>query len=270
MFDQTPPPNNLPIEPEVKTPPSQPSSLRGGIIPSAQHEPEDILAGATAESDESSQQEDASLYEERSSAGGNNRMRLIMIILASVAGLFILVVGGLFAYQKFFVTSQPIEDQTIVPIVQPSGTEDELPLPGYADLDGNEQAEMQDDFVSEEEPVVEPTPIPDIPKPKAVGEDEEIDTDGDGLTDAIESRIKTDPNNADTDGDGLPDGEEDSLQTDPLVADMDGDDLSDGDEVRVWKTDPKTADTDGDSFSDGSEVKNGYNPLGSGKLPTME
>ncbi|MCX6779538.1 MAG: hypothetical protein NTU97_04945 [Candidatus Magasanikbacteria bacterium] len=34
----------------------------------------------------------------------------------------------------------------------------------------------------------------------------------------------------------------------------------------IWKTDPLVADTDGDGFNDGQEVKNGYNPLGSGKL----
>jgi len=73
---------------------------------------------------------------------------------------------------------------------------------------------------------------------------QQIDTDGDGLSDAEEVKLGTDPKNWDTDGDGL----------------------SDGDEVKIWHTDPLNPDTDGDGYSDGNEVKNGFNPLGSGKL----
>ncbi|PLX20665.1 hypothetical protein C0584_05495 [Candidatus Parcubacteria bacterium] len=71
-----------------------------------------------------------------------------------------------------------------------------------------------------------------------------LDTDGDGLSDAREMELGTRVDNIDTDGDGLFDREE----------------------VEVYKTNPKNADTDGDSFSDGSEVQAGYNPNGAGKL----
>jgi len=47
--------------------------------------------------------------------------------------------------------------------------------------------------------------------------------------------------------------------------DSDNDGLTDKDET-IYGTDPEKADTDGDGFSDGDEVKNGYNPLGEGKL----
>lgn len=70
----------------------------------------------------------------------------------------------------------------------------------------------------------------------------------------------------DTDGDGLEDAAEVKIGIDYKNWDSDGDSLSDGDEVNIWKTDPLKPDTDGDSYSDGVEVKNGYNPLGSGKL----
>lgn len=70
----------------------------------------------------------------------------------------------------------------------------------------------------------------------------------------------------DTDKDGLDDVRETEIGTDPAKSDTDSDGLIDGDEVIIWKTDPLKADTDGDTYLDGSEIKNGYNPLGSGKL----
>ncbi|MFA6486255.1 MAG: hypothetical protein WCT40_02725 [Candidatus Magasanikbacteria bacterium] len=71
-----------------------------------------------------------------------------------------------------------------------------------------------------------------------------VDNDKDGLDNAREQELGTDPENSDTDADGLTDYEE----------------------VATWKTDPLKADTDGDTFKDGQEVRAGYNPLGQGKL----
>lgn len=82
-----------------------------------------------------------------------------------------------------------------------------------------------------------------------------IDTDGDGLTDVREKTLGTDPNNADTDEDGLTDGDEvNEYDTDPLAADTDEDGLSDGEEVNSYNTDPKAEDSDGDGLTDGQEV----------------
>jgi hypothetical protein len=53
------------------------------------------------------------------------------------------------------------------------------------------------------------------------------DIDGDGLSDAKEAELGTDPNNPDTDSDGLTDGEELEYGTDPLKADTDGDGIPD-------------------------------------------
>jgi eukaryotic-like serine/threonine-protein kinase len=71
------------------------------------------------------------------------------------------------------------------------------------------------------------------------------DSDGDGLTDAQELLIGTDPFNPDTDGDGLTDGEE----------------------VLIYGTDPLRADTSGDGINDGTAVAMGIDPL-RGVLPT--
>lgn len=70
----------------------------------------------------------------------------------------------------------------------------------------------------------------------------------------------------DTDKDGLDDVREKEIGTDRLVADTDKDGLSDSDEVIIWKTNPLNQDSDSDSYPDGTEVRNGYNPLGAGKL----
>jgi len=74
------------------------------------------------------------------------------------------------------------------------------------------------------------------------------DSDSDGLTDAEEKILGTNPNNPDTDGDGLIDRAE----------------------VNIYHTDPLNPDTDGDGFKDGQEVINGYDPLRSGTARLFE
>ncbi|WP_170229808.1 MopE-related protein [Polyangium fumosum] len=67
------------------------------------------------------------------------------------------------------------------------------------------------------------------------------DTDGDGLIDAIEQQIGTDPTDGDTDDDGVSDGEEPSVGDD-----TDGDGLING----------LDADSDNDGLFDGTEIGN--------------
>ena len=94
-----------------------------------------------------------------------------------------------------------------------------------------------------------------------------VDSDKDGLDDVREKEIGTNPQKVDTDGDGLSDGDEVIVyKTSPLVSDTDGDGLSDGDEALIWRSNPLNPDTDGDSYQDGEEVRNGYSPIGPGKL----
>ena len=99
-----------------------------------------------------------------------------------------------------------------------------------------------------------------------------VDTDGDGLPDALERQIDTDPSEPDTDGDGMHDGWEHShgfnpkahngRDGDPLNdadADPDGDGLANREEAD-WGTDPHNDDTDGDGVPDGVEVEQSSDP----------
>ncbi len=85
------------------------------------------------------------------------------------------------------------------------------------------------------------------------------DSDSDGLSDADEARLGTDPNDPDTDNDGLLDGQEagpGGLGTDPRKRDTDNDGLSDGFEASPNgpETNPLNPDTDGDGLLDGVEL----------------
>ena len=109
----------------------------------------------------------------------------------------------------------------------------------------------------------------------------DLDADGDGLLNPVETRLGTDPRLADSDGDGARDGfevrndldprdgadgagdldgdgltnaAEDAAGSDPRLADTDGDGLTDGDEVNVHGTDPSSTDTDGDGLGDREEL----------------
>jgi hypothetical protein len=69
------------------------------------------------------------------------------------------------------------------------------------------------------------------------GRDAERDTDGDGLTDAVERSLGTSVDDVDTDGDGLSDRQEVQSHLDPLQADTDGDGRNDQIEL-VYGSDP--------------------------------
>jgi len=82
------------------------------------------------------------------------------------------------------------------------------------------------------------------------------DSDGDGLLDADEVAMGTDPADSDTDDDGLSDGTEVNIHgTDPTDSDTDDDGLGDGEEVLTYDTDPNDPDSDDDGLNDGQEIK---------------
>lgn len=91
------------------------------------------------------------------------------------------------------------------------------------------------------------------------------DSDNDGLSDGAEiNQHRTDPNKQDSDGDGQSDSQELSAGTSPTVAndfDSDNDGLTDSEEQDIG-TDSSDSDSDNDGLSDGDEVnRHQSNPL---------
>ena len=100
--------------------------------------------------------------------------------------------------------------------------------------------------------------------------DGQVDSDGDGVTDADEQRgytieirsasgsitkraVTSNPSDPDTDDDGVSDGEERHAASDPRSPDTDGDTLTDNLEWNILLSNPADQDTDSDSIQDGFE-----------------
>ncbi len=95
-----------------------------------------------------------------------------------------------------------------------------------------------------------------------LADDSGADLDGDGLTNLEEFTAGTAANNIDTDGDGLTDDVEiNTYGSDPTNTDSDNDGLTDGEEVNTYFTNPTNSDTDQDGIADGIEIANGTDPL---------
>ena len=79
------------------------------------------------------------------------------------------------------------------------------------------------------------------------------DTDGDGLTNAAESRYGSDPLDADSNDDGMSDGAAVAAGRNPATHDTDGDGLGNSVELKLG-TDPFNSDTDGDGVIDSADA----------------
>lgn len=157
------------------------------------------------------------------------------IYLIGGMAVIILAIGGYFAYAKFFKTAP----QRVSPPIE-TGLEE-------ANLNQNQ------------EPANENT------NAEVNNNQNEAQVNANQNINANEN-VNQQVDTTDTDQDGLTDAEEAMLGTDPALPDSDGDGLFDNEEVKVYHTNPLNPDSDGDNYLDGREVGNGYDPLGPGKL----
>lgn len=163
--------------------------------------------------------------------------KYITILLSVIGGLVVITAGTLFALSKMKIApvAKQAADQAAVS-GQKSQEKTEVKTPVTQEVKSNNsigtEALLNASTTSgTESQAVAPAVIA-------------VDTDQDGLTDAEEAKLGTDPAKKDTDSDGL----------------------SDYDEVKIYATDPLNPDSDGDTYKDGEEVSKGYNPHGKGKL----
>ncbi len=251
MFDDQPgnqniPPSNLPTEPVDMFADTE----KNGVVGIPAEQPPDALDAGLLKK----KTEEAQVPQPDMNAGAMNpapmyamKAPILGKIILSV--VFVVVLGGLgyggwWVYANYF--SQPVVSTTNTQVdINTANKVVETPVDAVNDAA---------DIIATPDPLnVDTGTVTAVPTDIELNRDinndkilfgEPIDSDKDGLDDVREKEIGTDPDKADTDGDGL----------------------IDGDEVIIWKTDPLKADTDGDKFPDGTEVKNGYNPLGAGKL----
>lgn len=162
------------------------------------------------------------------------RQKMFLLVGIILVGALVVGAGGYLAYQQFFLSSRPSAEEGI------GQKQDQQEQDKRLSGDAQETADG------------EKTPA-DAPQEPADG----ILSDEDGAVSEFPE---------DSDGDGLTDDEERQYGTDPLLADSDRDGLFDREEVVTWGTDPLNPDSDGDGYIDGDEVKNGYDPLGPGRL----
>ena len=154
-----------------------------------------------------------------------HRAAMIALILGGIVLILVIVILVMFKFGLIYRVEGEME---VFPTVGEAPTEEETKAPAEKTVPASPSlggpAEAAPDKAVE--PVVE------------------VDSDSDGLTDALEK----------------------ALGTNILKLDTDGDLLSDFDEVKIYETDPLNMDTDGDGYKDGEEVSKGYNPKGPGKL----
>lgn len=160
-------------------------------------------------------------------AGGSRKYFIVGFLVLLLIGI---VVGGYFAYGKFSAMVNKDEEQPAV-VETPVET-------GNSDMAATTTAPSPAAATSGE--VADATTTPASATSSPLGTETAAATSSATSTVALPAVDRT----KDSDSDGLTDYEEESF----------------------YKSNPSVADTDGDGFSDGAEVKNGFNPLGAGKM----
>lgn len=232
------PPGNLPVEPDDMFAGVENDASANLENSGEAKTPDALAAGLLKKKDASSNLASTpmaapALYEMKQPILG--KILLFFLIVVVLGGLGF---GGWYGYDKF------IKNKVVTPLVPTSTVNEEK----KADLATPPVSEVK---TSE----VESPPVQNAVSPTTSDVTAKMNNDKILFGEAIDS-----------DKDGLDDVREKEIGADPFKADTDNDGLTDGDEVIIWKTNPLNPDTDTDSYKDGEEVRNGYNPLGPGKL----
>lgn len=202
------------------------------------NEPSDIFRDVAENADQQFEEipQDAVNYEHLPKQGNP---QIILYIVIGVLGVLVLVLTLVLVFAKLRAPALPLStpEQNYALNKQPTVTPNKIPsLTPFA----------SPNKLSTPSPIVQytATPTPSHTITSTPSGEDNTDTDKDGLTNSEEEKLGTKIDNIDSDSDGL----------------------SDREEVRVYKTNPLNNDSDNDTYKDGEEIKNGYNPLGSGKL----
>ncbi|MFW5875201.1 MAG: hypothetical protein ACOCXM_00560 [Myxococcota bacterium] len=169
-------------------------------------------------------------------------------------------------------TATRTEDGVAIELITGSQNEVlyELTASNVRDLEGN--------VLAAPELLVNPSVTTFAGTPPSAGDGSLVDTDGDGLSDNVEtggwtvtvflangdlrqSTHTSDPTMVDTDGDGLNDHMELLAGSNPRNSDTDGDTIGDAEEKNVWRSNPTHQDTDGDGMPDPTELDFQTSPI---------
>lgn len=229
MFDSAPP--NLPVEPAPKAsfqppqmpsapaaPPTPPIAQQPVVMGAARKEPEDIFKGLDAASDVSGN----AVMPEFESAPRKSPIKLIGMI---VGGLVVLGAIGFAAWYFLIKPKAAVEEVVVAPTVTQTPTEQvETPPP------------------TQQTPVTTPPPGANIPAPQPVSQPSQSPTSTEAspasvvptspsVTETATTSVGTPVAGADIDQDGLTNAEEALLGTNPALADTNANGYPDGTEV---------------------------------------
>ncbi|MBI4239781.1 hypothetical protein HY620_02255 [Candidatus Uhrbacteria bacterium] len=180
-----------------------------------------------------------------SHTNGMSPKKGMIIIVGVVVVLALLTGAGFGIYSSMSKKSADTASQQ-EPVETPSPESVVLPQTDQP-LDGTESQTVSDSATTPVQPTDFTMPAPDATVP----------TQNIEVLDQTSSQVQ-------------PESSATQTQQDPLEAlksfDSDNDGLNDYDETYVYHTSSTSADTDGDTYTDADEIKNGYNPLGQGKM----
>jgi hypothetical protein len=238
------------VPPLPPTPP-QPEKPRSGLfsVPPVQiknnNEPEDMFSGmGKMNANQYPQSPDASSSISESPARGFGRKVIRLVVAIAVVGS--LAVAGYFGYQYFLadraagvVPVNNVNNETNVPVVPNINNNESQNIPPINSANGGSENPVVP------EPATPPAPTDGVPPAT-----EPIVVQPGTPAPPPPAPAPLDPWNDPT-----------------SKTDSDADGITDYDEANIYHSDRLNPDSDGDGFLDGDEVKNGYNPIGPGKMP---